>query len=86
VREEAHPAKRGLDQDGIARAVREVLLAIGEDPEREGLAETPERVAEAYAHLFSGLSEDPARHLEGGFAEGARDLVLVREVTGGEPL
>jgi GTP cyclohydrolase I len=67
-------------QERIARAVREILAAIGEDPEREGLVETPGRVAEAYAQLFSGLAEDPARHLEGGFAEGGRDLVLVRDL------
>lgn len=60
--------------------MREILAAIGEDPERDGLRETPQRVAEAYAHLFSGLGEDPARHLEGGFDETARDLVLIRDV------
>jgi GTP cyclohydrolase I len=82
VREEARPAnaERGVDQNRIARAVREILIAIGEDPEREGLVETPERVAEAYDHLFAGLFEDPAHHLTGGFAEGARDLILVRDL------
>ncbi len=60
--------------------MREILLAIGEDPEREGLVETPERVAEAYAELFSGLHEDPARQLEVSFAEGTRDPVLVRDI------
>jgi len=69
-----------VDEPRIARAVREILLAIGEDPEREGLLETPERVAEAYAQLFSGLSEDPGLHLEGGFAEEARDLILIRDL------
>lgn len=69
-----------VDEERIARAVREILTAIGEDPERDGLVETPGRVAEAYAQLFSGLAEDPARHLEGGFAEGARDLVLIRDL------
>ena len=64
----------------MAWAVREILAAVGEDPDREGLKETPERVAEVYAHLFSGLREDPTRHLEGGFDEDARDLVLVRDV------
>lgn len=64
----------------IARAVREILLAIGEDPDRDGLLETPERVADAFTQLFSGLHEDPARHLDGGFAEGARDLVLIRDL------
>jgi GTP cyclohydrolase I len=68
------------DEQRIARAVREILLAIGEDPERDGLLKTPERVADAFTQLFSGLHEDPARHLEGGFAEGAHDLVLVRDL------
>ncbi|HKH77845.1 MAG TPA: GTP cyclohydrolase I, partial [Rubrobacteraceae bacterium] len=53
-----------VDEARVARAVREILAAIGEDPDREGLRETPERVAEAYAQLFSGLDEDPARHLQ----------------------
>ena len=69
-----------IDERRIARAVREILFAIGEDPEREGLRETPERVAEAYTQLFSGLAKDPARYLEGGFAEEARDLILIREL------
>jgi GTP cyclohydrolase IA len=69
-----------VDEQRIARAVREILLAIGEDPDREGLTETPERVAEAYSQLFSGLLEDPTRHLQGGFAEEARDLVLIRDL------
>lgn len=64
----------------IERAVREILHAIGEDPERDGLVETPGRVAEAYSQLFSGLHEDPAVHLEGSFAEGTHDLVLVRDL------
>jgi GTP cyclohydrolase I len=82
VREEARPANAewGVDRARIAQAVREILIAIGESPEREGLVETPERVAEAYDHLFAGLSEDPVRHLTGGFAEGARDLILVRDL------
>ena len=69
-----------MDEPRLARAVREILAAIGEDPEREGLRETPGRVAEAYARLFSGLAEDPARQLEVTFDEGARDLVLVRDL------
>ena len=67
-------------QKRIARAVREILVAIGEDPDREELLETPERVAEAYVQLFSGLAEDPVRHLEGGFAEEAHDLILIRDL------
>ncbi len=69
-----------VDEPRIARAVREILIALGENPDREGLVETPERVAEAYAQLFAGLSEDPDRHLEGGFAEEARDLILIRDL------
>jgi len=69
-----------IDEPRIARAVREILLAIGEDPERDGLLETPERVAEAYAHLFSGLHEDPTEQLQVSFAEGTRDAVLMRDI------
>ena len=69
-----------VDEPRIARAVREILLAIGENPEREGLLETPERVAAAYTQLFSGLAKDPSRHLEGGFTEEARDLILIRDL------
>ena len=68
------------DGPRITRAVREILLAIGEDPDREGLVETPERVAETYAQLFSGLSEDPARHLEAAFEVDTRDLILVHDL------
>jgi GTP cyclohydrolase IA len=69
-----------VDRPRVARAVREILLAIGEDPDREGLAETPKRVAEAYARLFCGLSEDPSRHLTAAFEEATRDLILVRDL------
>ena len=74
------PGKQGVDRPRIERAVREILIAIGEDPEREGVLGTPERVADAYAYLFAGLSEDPTRHLEVGFAEDYRDTVLVRDI------
>ncbi len=69
-----------IDRPRIERAVREILIAIGEDPEREGVLGTPERVADAYAHLFAGLGEDPTRHLEIGFMESARDTVFVRDI------
>ena len=72
--------ERGIDRPRIERAVREILLAIGEDPGREGLIETPERVAEAYAHLFSGLFEDPTRNLEVSFAAVGHDAVLLRDL------
>ena len=73
-------ASGSVDGPRIARAVREILLALGEDPQREGLVATPERVAEAYARLFSGLHTDPTRELEISFAEEARDAVLMRDV------
>ncbi|MBA2714584.1 MAG: GTP cyclohydrolase I FolE [Rubrobacteraceae bacterium] len=73
-------AEERIDRQRIERAVREILAAIGEDPERDGIAETPERVAEAYAHLFSGLGEDPASYLEVSFAAEGHDIVLLRDV------
>ena len=76
----AEEARREIDKPRIERAVREILLAIGEDPKRDGLVETPARVAEAYAQLFSGLHEDPTRQLEVSFAEGTRDAVVMRDV------
>ena len=74
------PGKHEIDRPRIERAVREILIAIGDDPEREGVLGTPERVADAYAYLFAGLAEDPTRHLEVGFMESARDTVLVRDI------
>ncbi len=70
-----------VDQPRIARAVREILEAIGEDPERSSLVETPDRVARMYAELFAGLHMDPARHLEKYFEESFDELVLVREIS-----
>ena len=69
-----------VDRPRIERAVREILLAIGEDPGREALIETPQRVAEAYVHLFSGLHEDPTRNLEVSFPAESHDAVLLRDV------
>ncbi len=74
------PGKHEVDRRRIERAVREILIAIGDDPDREGVLGTPERVADAYAYLFAGLGEDPTRHLEVGFAEDYRDTVLVRDI------
>ena len=70
----------GIDCPRIERAVREILLAIGDDPEREGLIETPQRVADAFALLFSGLHEDPAHNLEVSFPAEGHDVVLLRDV------
>lgn len=70
----------GIDVDRIARAVREILEAIGEDPDRDGLQRTPRRVAAMYAELFSGLAEDPSRHLEVTFAAGHDEMIMVRDI------
>lgn len=69
-----------VDRRRIERAVREILAAIGDDPERDGLAQTPARVAEAYALLFSGIGEDPSSYLGVSFAAEGHDLVLLRDV------
>jgi GTP cyclohydrolase I len=77
---EALPEKHRVDKPRIERAVREILIAIGENPDRAGVLGTPERVADAYEYLFAGLGEDPTRHLEIGFMDDARDMVLVRDI------
>lgn len=69
-----------VDQERIARAVREILLAVGEDPDREGLRETPARVARMYAELFGGLHQDPRVHLKKFFTEKYDEVVLVRDI------
>ena len=73
-----HPA--AIDVERAAAAVRELLLAIGEDPDREGLAKTPRRVARAYAELFAGLAEDPRRHLETVFTADYDEVVILRDI------
>ncbi len=70
-----------IDQDRIAKAVREILIAIGEDPDREGLLETPVRVARMYQELFGGLHEDPRKHTKKFFQENYNEIVLVRDIS-----
>lgn len=70
-----------VDKSRIEKAVREILAAVGEDPDREGLLETPARVARMYTELFSGLHQDPARHLKKVFTESYDELVLVRDIS-----
>lgn len=77
--EDAHSA-RDIDLGRIESAVREILVAIGEDPEREGLRRTPRRVAESYAELFVGLREDPRRHLATTFGEDHHEMVVLRDI------
>ncbi|MBA2375322.1 MAG: GTP cyclohydrolase I FolE [Rubrobacteraceae bacterium] len=69
-----------MDKLRIERAVHEILAAIGEDPEREELRETPKRVAEACEAIFSGVGDDPARYLEEAFEGDHRDLILIRDI------
>lgn len=70
-----------VDQLRIERAVREILAAVGDDPDREGLAETPARVARMYAELFSGLHRDPKQYLGKFFTEKYDEIVLVRDIS-----
>lgn len=70
-----------VDLPRIERAVREILTAVGEDPDREGLLETPARVARMYAELFAGLHDDPRRHLKKFFTEKYDEMVLVRDIS-----
>ena len=77
-------AKRSLtgpvDQERLREAVREILLAVGEDPDREGLRETPDRVARMYAELFSGLDKDPRELLQKTFTQKYDEMVLVKDI------
>ncbi len=75
------PGRSPIDTKRIERAVTEILLAIGQDPQRDGLAETPARVARMYAELFCGLHRDPSRHLNKVFEERYDELVLVRDIS-----
>jgi len=70
-----------VDLPRIERAVREILAAVGEDPDREGLLETPARVARMYAELFSGLKQDPRQHTQKFFTEQYDEVVLVRDIS-----
>jgi len=82
AQQSATPAQlpEGVDHARIERAVREILLAVGEDPDREGLLQTPARVARMYAELFGGLRQDPRVHLRTAFTEKYDELVLVRDI------
>jgi len=70
----------GIDLPRIERAVREILLAIGEDPDRDGLLDTPKRVAKSYRELFRGLREDPATHLRRTFTHEHGQVIIVRDI------
>ena len=70
-----------VDHDRICRAVREILIAVGEDPDREGLLETPARVARMYGELFEGLHLEAKDHVAKFFSEKYDEVVLVRDIS-----
>jgi GTP cyclohydrolase I len=74
------PVSEAVDLPRIERAVREILIAVGEDPDRDGLRKTPARVARAYAELFAGLRVDAAEVLRTTFEAEHEELVLVRDI------
>ena len=69
-----------MDKKRIEAAVREILAAVGEDPDREGLVETPARVARMYEEIFSGLEDDPKRHVKLFNEEKNEEMVIVRDI------
>ncbi|MDY6911621.1 MAG: GTP cyclohydrolase I FolE [Chloroflexota bacterium] len=69
-----------IDQDAIKQAVRTIIEAIGEDPNREGLLDTPRRISKMYADIFSGMHEDAEKHLQIGFEEGHEEMVIAKDI------
>lgn len=69
-----------IDQPRIEKAVREILIAIGEDPDRDGLVETPARVARFYAEICGGMVEDPSDHLDKTFEVDHDEIIIVRDI------
>jgi len=78
--EEPDRARSGVDRARVEAAVRELLIAIGDDPAREGVVDTPRRVAEAYADLFAGLTIDPVSVVKPLAGERGSGLILVRDI------
>ncbi|MHC4912935.1 MAG: GTP cyclohydrolase I, partial [Planctomycetota bacterium] len=74
------PKNTKVDIEKIEKAVRQILLAVGEDVEREGIKDTPARVAAMYTELLSGMHEDPKKHLRRVFKENYDEIVLLRDV------
>ena len=75
-----HPNAGPVDHARIERAVREILVAIGEDPDRDGLLDTPGRVARMYEEVFAGLRDDPRSHLQVAFEADHDEMVMVRDI------
>ena len=78
--EKVHRLSRGFDRERIVRAVREILEAVGEDPTRQGLERTPERVADMYAEIFSGIDRDAAEEMDVVFDADHDEMIMVREI------
>jgi GTP cyclohydrolase IA len=74
------PRQAGVDHDRVQRLVSELLAAVGEDPTREGLLETPGRIARMYQEIFAGLNDDPVAVLSVSFEEGHDEMVILREI------
>ncbi len=82
IRSVENPVKPSdIDHDKMKLAVRMILEAVGENPDRDGLLETPRRVAKMYAEMFEGLTLDPGRHLNVTFPESYDEMVLVRDIS-----
>ena len=80
-REPSGPTSRKMDLGSHpSKAVREILIAVGEDPDREGLLETPDRVARMYAEVFQGLHQDPKVHLRKLFTQKYDEMVLIKDI------
>ncbi|KKL22715.1 hypothetical protein LCGC14_2432660 [marine sediment metagenome] len=78
MNEQQNAKERAIEP--MVAAVRQILTAVGEDPDRPGLAKTPERVARMYEELFSGMRDDPSRHFDAVFREQYDELVVVRDI------
>ena len=75
-----HDTPRPIDQKRVEDCVRDLLVALGEDPDREGLLRTPTRVAAFYQEVLAGHDDDPAAHLDVTFEAGHREMVMVRDI------
>ncbi|MFT0847385.1 GTP cyclohydrolase I FolE [Actinomycetaceae bacterium L2_0104] len=71
---------RSYDEDAVRRAIRDLLVAVGEDPDRDGLRDTPDRMARAYREMFDGLHRDPSDVLSATFDIGHSEMVLVKDI------
>ena len=78
--DKAKRTQKKVDIGRIENAVREILVAVGEDPDREGLKSTPNRVARMYEELFSGITDDPTRHVTQVFSENYDEIVLLKDI------